>query len=108
MDYLPESELILIKKKLRTYSRKEIEFNEPHFSQQLALRDGNREEVIGNLLNPERLILAYIELGKYNDIKYSLYFTISNSKTMKLPIIFKNGNKKSLYVITYIMRYRGI
>lgn len=79
-----------------------------HFSEQLALRDGNKEEVIENLLNPEKLVLAYIELGKYNDIKYSLYFSMSNSKTMKLPIIFDNGNKKSLYVITYIMRYRRI
>ena len=91
MDYLPESEINLIKKRLRTYNRKEIKFNEPHFSQQLALRDGNKEEVIENLLNPERLVLAYIELGRYNDIKYSLYFAISNSKTMKLPIIFDNG-----------------
>jgi hypothetical protein len=104
MDELKSVEAI--KRKLRGYERKHIRFNEPHFTQQLLARDGDRDEVIGNLLNPQKLKHFYSEKGKYGDIKYSLYFEISNTKTMKLPVIFDLNNRKCLYIITYIMRYR--
>lgn len=95
-----------LKKKLKKYFKKDVEFNDPHFSQQLELREGNKEEVIKNLLNPKNLIYSYPEKGKYGDIKHCLHFKISNTRTMRLPVIFDRHGKKSLYIITYIMRYR--
>ena len=95
-----------LKKKLKTYKIEDISFNEPHFTQQLNLREGNKDEVIKNLLNPTNLIYSYSEKGKYGDIKHNLHFKISNNRTMRIPVIFDRGNKKSLYILTYIMRYR--
>ena len=95
-----------LQKKLRTYKREDIKFNEPHFSNQLILRQGNKEEVINLLLNPDKLVYSYQEKGKYDDIKHCLHFQVSNNRTMRLPVIFDKNNKKSLYIITYIMRYR--
>jgi len=95
-----------LKKKLREYSRRDIEFNEPHFTLQLMLREGNKEEVIKNLLNPVKLVYAYQERGKYGDIIHCLHFRISNKRTMRLPVIFDRNNRKGLYIITCIMRYR--
>ena len=92
-----------IKDKLKKYKKENIVFNEPHFTQQLMLRDGNRNEVINCLLNPEKLVYVYQERGRYGDTIYCMHFKISNTRTMRLPTIF---NKKILYIITYIMRYR--
>ncbi len=92
-----------IKAKLANYKKENIVFNEPHFTQQLIFREGNRNEVIKNLLNPERLVYVYQEKGRYGDTIHCLHFKISNTRTMRLPAIF---NKKILYIITYIMRYR--
>ncbi|MDI3544560.1 MAG: hypothetical protein PWQ28_841 [Candidatus Woesearchaeota archaeon] len=94
-----------LKNKLKSYSEKDIIFNEPHFTQQLILREGNKKDVIENILNPERLVHSDPEEGKYGDIKHRLYFKISNTRTMILPVIF-DDKKQSLYIITYIMRYR--
>jgi len=88
-----------LKKRLMSYTRKDLKFNEPHFTQQLILREGNREEVIQNLLKPSRLVYSYYEKGVH-----CLYFRISNTRTMKIPV--KLG-RKTLYIITYIMRYRS-
>ena len=96
-----------LKKKLRNYIGKDITFNEPHFTQQLILREGSREEVINNLLNPEKLVYYYKERGKQGNEVYCLYFRISNTRTMKLPVILDKNNKKGLYIKTYIMRYRA-
>lgn len=105
-DDVKEDDIEELKSKLKDYRRDDIEFNEPHFTIRLQLREGEREEVIKNLLNPDNLVYSYQEKGKYGDMKHSLYFKISNTKTMKIPIIFDRNNKKSLYIITYIMRYR--
>lgn len=95
-----------LKKKLESYERGHLKFNEPHFTQMLLLRDGDKRQVIQNLLNPENLMYFYTEKGKYGDVKYSLYFKISHNKTMKLPLIFDLNNKKCIYILTYIMRDR--
>lgn len=95
-----------LKKKLKTYKLEDLKFNDPHFTQQLKLREGNKEEIIKILLNPDKLVYSYQEMGKYGDIIHCLHFKISNTRTMRLPIIFDKNNKKSLYIITYIMRYR--
>lgn len=99
-------ELEELKQKLRSYRKEDIEFNEPHFTQQLLLREGSREEVIKNLLNPEKLVYVYSEKGKYGDDVYCLHFKISNTRTMRLPVIFDRNNRKGLYMLTYIMRHR--
>lgn len=96
-----------LKKKLKTYTEKDIEFNDPHFTQQMILREGKKEDVIKNLLNPDKLVYSYCEKGKYGDTIHCLHFRMSNTRTMRLPMIFDTGNKKSLYIITYIMRHRS-
>ena len=96
-----------LKDRLKKYSENQIVFNEPHFSQQLALREGSRKEVISNLLNPDNLKYYYKENGKYGDTIYCLHFRISNTRTIRLPVIFDRGGKKNLYIITYIMRHRA-
>ncbi|MFH1065954.1 MAG: hypothetical protein V1734_05610 [Nanoarchaeota archaeon] len=101
-----EDDIEEIKKKLKSYKAEDIEFNEPHFTQQLILREGSRKEVIKHLLNPESLAYSYPEKGKYGDIKHCLLFKISNSRTMKIPVLFDRNSKKGLYIITYIMTYR--
>lgn len=103
-----EDDIEKLKDRLKKYKREEITFNEPHFTSQMALREGNREEVINNLLNPDNLIFSFQEEGKFGDVKHNLHFYVSNSRTMILPVIFDARNKKGLYVITYIMRHRGI
>ncbi|MBW2990383.1 hypothetical protein KY348_01620 [Candidatus Woesearchaeota archaeon] len=92
-----------IKEKLRRYKRQDLIFNEPHFSYRLILREGSKEEVIKNLLKPDNLVYSYKQKGSLGDIIHCLHFKISNKRTMRLPVIFK---KKTLYILTYIMRYR--
>lgn len=100
------SSLEKLRDKLRSYRREDIGFNEPHFTQQMILREGSKEEVITNLLKPDNLVYFYSEPGKYGDVKYSLYFRISSTRTMKIPVILDLNRKKRIYVLTYIMRYR--
>jgi hypothetical protein len=101
-----EEDVESMKRRLASYNGADIRFNEPHFSQQLALRDGSRDDVIKNLLNPDNLVHYYTETGRMGDTKHSLYFRISNTKTMKIPVIFDIKGRKSILVLTYIMRYR--
>ena len=95
-----------LKQKLRSYKKEDVEFNEPHFTKQLLVREGGREDVISNLLNPDKLVYAYHEKGKYGDDVYCLHFKISNTRTMRLPVIFDRNDRKGLYILTYIMRHR--
>lgn len=98
-----EKETKRIKAIIQEYNLNDLKFNEPHFSERLILRDGNKKEVINNLLELDNLVYAYEEKGKYNDKKYVLHFKISNTRTMIIPVV---AFKKYLYAITYIMRYR--
>ena len=107
MDEIKKDDLEELKKKLRDYKKENIIFNEPHFTQQLKLREGNRDEVINNLLNSDKLVYSYQEKGKFGDVKHNLHFNISDTKTMRIPVILDPNNKKGLYIITYIMRYRN-
>lgn len=102
-----ENNISNLKQRLRKYSRQDIRFNEPHFSERLSLREGDKEQVITNLLKPEKLVYSYSEKGKYGDTVYCLHFKISNTKTLRLPVIFDRKDKKELYILTYIMRYRN-
>ncbi len=105
MEEITEDNLEELKMRLKSYNKEDIKFNEPHFTQQLRLREGNKEEVINNILNPDKLMYSYQEKGRYGDAKHCLHFKISNTRTMKIPLIFDN-HEKSLYIITYIMSYR--
>jgi len=89
-----------IKILLKKYRKEDIKFNDPHFTERIIVRDGNNEEVISNLITPVKLVHA----EKEDKNKYRLYFKISNTRTMILPVIFY---KKCLYILTYIMRYRN-
>lgn len=104
---MPDDDVEKLKEKLKSYSKQDIEFNEPHFTQQLEVREGSREKVVETLLNPEKLVYSYQETGKYGDIIHCMHFKVSNTRTMRLPVIFDRDGKKSLYIITYIMRYRA-
>ncbi len=46
-----KEDLEYIKKKLKPYTKEELIFNEPHFTRQLLLREGNRDVVINELLD---------------------------------------------------------
>jgi hypothetical protein len=102
-----QDDLEELKKKLKNYNKEDIEFNEPHFTQQLIIRDGSREEVINNVLNPVNLVYSYHEKGRHGDTVHCLHFKISNSRTLRIPVIFDRNDKKGLYIITYIKRYRS-
>ena len=103
MEEIKEDDLEELKKKLRFYRKENIKFNEPHFTNQLILREGDRKEVLRHILNPDNLVYSYQEKNKYGTIRHCLHFKISNSRTMRLPVFFEKGN---LYILTYIMRYR--
>ncbi len=106
MSFIREENPEEIKSLLKNYRKEDIRFNDQHFENQLFVREGNKDEVIKNLLNPENLVYTYSEKGKYGDTIHCLHFKISNTRTMKLPIIFDRKNRKCLYIITYIMRHR--
>lgn len=107
MNVVAEDDIEVIKRKLRSYKREEVIFNEPHFTYMLLLRQGDKEEVINHILNPEKLVYSYSEVGKYGDIKHNLHYEISNTKTMRLPVIFNTNSKRNIYILTYIMTYRN-
>lgn len=89
-----------VKEKLRSYKAEDIVFSQ-HAQSQIRLRQGTKQEVISNILSPAKLIYSFKEK---EDSKHTLHFQISNTRTMILPVIMN----KSLYIITYIMRHRGI
>ena len=101
-----EDDLEQIKEKLKNYNRQDIIFNEPHFTLRLLMREGEREEVIENLLKPDNLVYSYHEKAISGSQVHCLHFKISNTRTMRLPVIFDKGGRKNLYILTYIMRYR--
>jgi hypothetical protein len=101
-----EDDIDDIKERLKRYVRKDIIFNEPHFSEQIVRRYGDREEVIRNLLDPRNLAYSYSEIGSLGDTIHCLHFRISSTKTLRLPVIFDRRGGKNLYILTYIMRCR--
>ena len=94
------------RRKLRTYSIKDIEFYEPHVTEKLIERGGKREDIITNVLNPVSLINVIEKTGKYGDTIHCLIFELGDNKTMRIPVIFNFENRKILYILTYILRYR--
>jgi len=101
MESAVEDDLEQLKKKLMTYTSDEVEFSS-HAENQLLLREGRKEDVIRLILNPEKLVYSYAEKGSQGAAVHCLHFRISNTKTMRLPVIFDKNNKKNLYIIAYI------
>ena len=87
MEGIKEDNIEDLKKKLRNFKKEQLIFNEPHFTQQLTLREGSKEEVVKHLLNPDKLVYSYQEKGRYGDTIHCLHFEVSNTRTMRLPII---------------------
>src|SRR4030042_1122386 len=90
-------DLGIIKEQLKSYSINQVVFID-HAVESMLLRDGSKEEVISNLFSPEKLVYYYPEGNKV-----VLFFRLSNTRTLKLPVVFA---KKRLYIITYIKTYR--
>jgi len=61
MEKTKEDDVEELKSKLRNYAKEDIEFNEPHFSQQLVLIDGNKKEVLNT---PYARIFEITEKGE--------------------------------------------
>ena len=71
-----KADITKIKEDLNKYSREQIKFNEPHVTQRCLLRDIAKEEVIQNLLKPDKLVYAGEQDSKYPDEK-NMTFTLS-------------------------------
>ncbi|HLD05399.1 MAG TPA: hypothetical protein VJG90_06785 [Candidatus Nanoarchaeia archaeon] len=102
-----DDEIEEIKQKLMSYKPEDLEFNEPHFTDRLVSRRENKEDVVQLILNPGQLVYVKKEIGLYGDTKYSLYFELEPYRTLILPVIFDRNRRKSLYIITYILRHRS-
>ncbi|HLC98412.1 MAG TPA: hypothetical protein VJC00_00195 [Candidatus Nanoarchaeia archaeon] len=103
---MKEDDVEELKNKLRSYNLKEISFSK-HARNQIILRESNEEEIASHLLYPDKLVYSYQEKGKMGSIIHCLHFRISNTRTIRLPVIFDKGGKKNLYILTYIMRHRA-
>jgi hypothetical protein len=96
-----------IKARLRRFKKKDIEYNEPHFTLKLDRQKIDRKEVIKNLLNPEKLAFVGVSESKNPNYEYvyDLYFKLSKNRIFKIPASIK---PKSLYLITVIKIRRKI
>lgn len=92
---------------LRSYSKEDIEYNEPHFTIKLDRLKIDRKEVIKNILKPDRLAFVGVSESKNPDYDqvYDLYFKLSRNRIFKIPSSLK---PKSLYLITIFKIRRRI
>ncbi len=102
---MKDDDIELLKKKLRRYNKQDISFSN-HARNQTAVREGSHEEIARHLLNPENLVYSYQEKSGGSTI-HCLHFKMSNTRTMRLPVIFDKEGRKNLYIITYIVRHRS-
>lgn len=96
-----------IKNVLRSYKKEDIEYNEPHFTLKLDRLKIDRNEVIKNILKPDKLVLVGVSKSKNPNYKYvyDLYFKLSKNRVFKIPISIK---PKSLYLVTIFKIRRKI
>lgn len=96
-----------IKWVLSTYSKEDIEYNEPHFTLKLDRQKIDRKEVIKNILTPDNLAFVGVSESKNPNYKYvyDLYFKLSKNRIFKIPVSIK---PQSLYLITIIKIRRKI
>jgi hypothetical protein len=90
-----------VKSLLRQYERKDIEYNEPHFTLKLDRQKIDRNEVIKNVLKPDNLVFVGVSESKNPeyDYVYDLYFRLGKNRIFKIPASLK---PQSLYLITVI------
>jgi hypothetical protein len=102
---IKQGDITLIKEKLKTYKKDQLEYNEPHFSLKLQRQKIDKKEVVKNILKPDNLILVGITKSKNPnyDYVYDLFFKLGKRRIFKIPISIK---PKSLYLIT-IYKIRG-
>lgn len=88
-----------IKQTLRKYEKREVEYNEPHFTLKLERLKIDRKEVVKNVLKPDKLVLVGVSESKNPNYSYvyDLYFKLSKNRIFKIPVSIK---PKSLYLIT--------
>jgi len=88
-----------LKRILRRYSRRDLDFNEPHVTLKLDRQQIDRQEVIRNLLRPKNLVFVGVSESKNPRFEqvYDLYFRLGRSRILKVPV---STSPKRLYVIT--------
>lgn len=96
-----------VKELLRKYKRSQIEFNEPMLSLKLDRRKIDKEEVIRNLLKPDKLAFVGVSESKNPNYEYvhDLYFKLSKNRVFKVVASIKS---ESLYLITVFKIRRNI
>ena len=53
-----KADITKVKEELSKYPKEQIIFNAPHVTQRCLLRDITKEEVLQNLLKPDKLVYA--------------------------------------------------
>jgi hypothetical protein len=96
-----------VRNKLRGYDKEDVQYNEPHFTLKLDREKIDRNEVVRNILKPDKLAFVGISESKNPDYKYvyDLYFKLSKNRIFKVPASIK---PKSLYLITIFKIRRKI
>lgn len=96
-----------IKVILKSYSKEDLTYNEPHFTLKLDRLKIDRKEVVKNILKPEKLVFVGVSESKNPNYEYvyDLYFKLSNNRLFKIPTSIK---AKSLYLITIFKIRRKI
>ena len=96
-----------IKVIMKSYSKEDLTYNEPHFTLKLDRLKIDRKEVVKNILKPEKLVFVGVSESKNPNYEYvyDLYFKLSNNRLFKIPTSIK---AKSLYLITIFKIRRKI
>ena len=89
-----KNEVEKVKIKLKKLKKKDIIFS-PHSILRASIRRIDTDEVINNLLNPEKLAFAFFERKHKNGDRYLCYFGYSKTLAHKYVIIL---NKKCIIV----------
>ena len=90
-------ELEKFKEKLRTYSERDIIFTK-HAQIRLITRDINLNEVVENIINPEKLVFFEEQTTKSDFKKYDCYFSYSENLTHRY--VFTTNGK--ILIVTII------
>lgn len=82
--------------KVKLKSIEKIGFSK-HAEEKIKTRNIEKEFIVKNLKNPDKLLKFSYEPDKYPGEKYELYFSISKRKSLKAVVSFTN---EGLNVIT--------
>ncbi|MBI3413151.1 MAG: DUF4258 domain-containing protein [Candidatus Aenigmarchaeota archaeon] len=97
-------ELSEMKDLLKGYKRHEIEFG-PHSSIRMTERELQEEEIIKNLLNPDKLIdLEEQPAKREGERKFKLIFEKSNTSSLIVIVVLKPSHKIKIPTVIHRMR----